>query len=51
MFGGIHWDGSISLGTLLEAVSVLFVGFKLSGRLAQIELKVETMWKEYTEGK
>jgi hypothetical protein len=53
MFAAITWDGTISVGTVMQIV-VMVGGFvalyiKLSERLARIETQVDPMWREFAE--
>lgn len=40
--------GDISLGSIGTVIVILGVAWRASTKLAQIEMKVETMWKQYT---
>lgn len=43
----LHWDGSINIGNIISFGLIIWGTLKLSNKLGQIELKVDTMWSAY----
>jgi hypothetical protein len=50
----VHFDPTVNLGTLVSVMLALGVLFKLHGdvvrQLTALNVKVETMWRIYTNG-
>lgn len=44
----VHWDGTISTGTIIEVVTILAAMAILYSRLVAIETKLEAVWDWFT---
>lgn len=44
----MSFDGTVTLGSLLNVFAVLGAAFVLYGRFSSMETKIETMWEWFT---
>lgn len=45
----MHFDGTVSLGSLLNCAAIMGAAFMLYGRFASMETKVNAIWEWFTE--
>lgn len=44
----MHFDGTVQLGSLINAVSIIGAAFVLYGRFSSMETKINAMWDWFT---
>jgi hypothetical protein len=45
--GGIHWDPTINLGTILVGIPMILMIGKMYGDWRVIKIRINLMWKDY----